>query len=64
MFFKTGAFKNYAGFTRNTCVGVSFKKVAFKFFIRNGLQHKYFSVDLAKVLRTAYGIEHRWLLST
>ena len=39
-------------------------KVALKFFIKKRLQRKYFPVDIAKFLRTAFVIEHWWLLST
>ena len=35
-----------------------------KFFIKKRLQRKYFPVDIAKFLRTAFVIEHWWLLST
>ena len=41
-----------------------FKKVALKFFILKILQYRYFSVIIAKFLRIAFGIEHRWLLPT
>ena len=42
----------------NNRVGISFKKGALKFFIKKGLQHKYFPVNIAKILRAAFVIEH------
>ena len=40
----------------NTCVGMSFSKIALKFFIKKRLQHRYFPVNIAKFLRTAFVI--------
>ena len=61
MFFKIGAVGNFANLTRNTCVGVSFNKVA-------GLQDWNFikrdsNAGVLKLLRTPIFTEHlQWLL--
>ena len=61
MFFKIGALGNFANLTRNTCVGVSFNKVA-------GLQDWNFikrdsNAGVLKLLRTPIFTEHlQWLL--
>ena len=34
-------------------------KVALKFFIKKRLQHRYFPVNIAKILRTAFVIKHQ-----
>ena len=48
----------------NTVFRVSFKKVVLKFFVKKRIQHSYFPVNIAKFLKTAFVIEHGWLLST
>ena len=35
-----------------------------KLFIKKKLQHRYIPLNIAKFLRTAFVMEHRWLLST
>ena len=40
------------------------ENLALKFFIKKRLQRRYFPKDIAKFLRTAFAIEHLWLLST
>ena len=58
MFFKTGDLKNLAILTRKPLLELLFKKVALKFFIKKRLQQRYFPVNIAKILRTAFVIEH------
>ena len=41
-----------------------FNKVPLKFFIKKRLQRRYFPVNIAKCLRTAFVIDHQQLLST
>ena len=50
MFFKVGVLKNFANFTGNTCVGMSFNKVAKPLWL--------FLMKFAKVLRKPFFIEH------
>ena len=49
MFFKIGSHKNFAIPTGNTCVESILKKV-----IEKRPEHRFFSVDITKVLRTAF----------
>ena len=65
MFFKTGDLKKSAIFTRkHLCWSLFLKKVALKFFTKKRLQHRYFPVNIVKILRTAFVIKDQWLLST
>ena len=64
IFCKTGILKNQQHSQESTYVLVSFDKVALNFFIKKRLQHWYFSVKIARFFRTAFVVEHQWLLST
>ena len=60
MFFKTGVLKNFAMFTGKS---LCWSLILIICFIKKILQHRYFSVNIAKFLKTALFIEHlRWLL--
>ena len=61
MFFKTGDLKNSAIFTRKHLCWSLFNEVALKFFIKK--RQKYFPVNIAKFLRTAFVIKHGWQFS-
>ena len=65
MFFKIGVLKNFAIFTgKDLHRSLFFNKVAPSLF-KKRLQHRFFPVNTAKFLRTAFFIEHLWwLLST
>ena len=59
MFFKISSLKDFAIFTGNTCVGISFlKSCKSSGFNKKRLQHKCFPVNIAKFLRAAFFIEH------
>ena len=67
MYFRIGAFKNFAMFTgKYLCWSLFFNKYAgLKAcnFFKKILQHKFFSVKFAKFLRTPFFKEHvQWLL--
>ena len=68
MFFKVGVLKSYAIFTgkhlRWSLFLIKFKSFRPAWnFIKKKLEHRYFPVNIAKILRTAFFIEHfRWLL--
>ena len=66
MFFKVGVLKNLVNFTgKNPCVGISFIKKEPATLLKKRLQHRYFSVKFAKLLRTPFFTEPlRWLLLT
>ena len=55
---KLGVFKDFANFT-----GKSLFSKVFTSFIKNTLQHRYFSVEFAKFLRKPFSTENfRWFL--
>ena len=67
VFFKKAVRKIFAIFTKNTCAGVFFDKVASLIdcnSIKKRLQHRCVSVpvNITKFLRTAFFIEHFWWL--
>ena len=66
MFFKIGVLKISQNSQQNTCVRVSFKKVAGLRpcnIIKKRIQHRCFLVKFAKLLWTPFFTEHlRWLL--
>ena len=68
MFFKIGFFINFAVFTGIPVLESLFNKVTGRQhcnFIKKRLQPRWFLVNIAKFLRTAFFIEHlRWLLLT
>ena len=66
IFFKVCVLKNLANFTgKNPCVGVSFIKKEPAILLKKRLQHRYFSVEFAKLFRTPFFTEPlRWLLLT
>ena len=67
MYFRIGVLKNFAMFTgKHLCWSLFFNKYAgLKAcnFIKKRLQHRFFPVKFAKILRTPFFTEHvRWLL--
>ena len=64
MFFKIGVLKNFAIFTEKyLCWSLFLIKFQVCNFVKKRLQHKCFPVNIAKIWRIAFAIEHpRWLL--
>ena len=64
MFFKLGVFKNCAIFTgKHLCLLNKVADLKATNFIKKRLQHKVFSVNIAKFLRIPFFIEHLvWLV--
>ena len=64
MLLKTGDLKNSTIERKHLCLSLFLIKFALKFSIKKKLQRRYFPVNIAKFLRSAFVIEHRWMLST
>ena len=65
VFFKTGVFKNSQYYRKISVLESFFNKVASLKaynFIKKRLRHRCFPVNMAKLLRTAFFIEHLWWL--
>ena len=63
--YKTGDVKYSCNNRKKTPVSESlFNKVGLNFFIKKRPQHRYFPVNIAKFLRTAFVTEHRLLFSS
>ena len=66
-FVRKGVFRNFAKFTgKHLCQSLLFNKIAGlrpATLFKMRLQHRYFSADIAKILRTAFFMEYlRWLV--
>ena len=62
MFFKAGDLKNSAIFTgKHSCLESPFNKVALNFVTKKDIQHRYFPLNIAKFLKTAFVVEDQWL---